>query len=421
MIKIKRKEDCVGCNACVQVCPKNCINMLMDNQGFLYPNVDLKLCIECNICEKVCPVINQNEPRLPENVFAGWNNNETIRITSSSGGIFNALAKKTIEEEGVVFGARFNERWEVIHSYTENYEGIKAFRGSKYVQSKIGQSYVEAKGFLESGRKVLFSGTPCQIAGLNRFLRKRYEGLLLTVDVVCHGVPSPKIWKEYLDYTIRSKETSNTTKLKPSPIHIDELSSIENISFRDKRVGWEQFGFVISYSTSYNNNIQRIQPILNSKHQKSELFESFRKNLYMQGFLKDLYLRPACYECPAKCGKSYSDLTLADFWGIKRKYPQLYSKKGVSLILSNTTRGEYFLNKLPISLNPVKYTDALAGNPAIERSAPKPKIYNFFWKEFEKEGIPAIHKIILTIRPGFIIRTYKRLLHYIDLIIRILK
>lgn len=197
MIDIKDKKLCCGCNACVQRCPKQCISVQKDEEGFLYPIVDLSICIDCGLCEKVCLVLNQGSERNPIEVFAAVNKDDSIRMQSSSGGIFTALAEQIIQEKGVVFGARFDEKWEVKHDYTETIEGLKAFRGSKYVQSRIGDTFSKAEFFLKAGRKVMFTGTPCQIAGLRLFLRKEYENLL-AVDIICHGVPSPLVWRKYL-------------------------------------------------------------------------------------------------------------------------------------------------------------------------------------------------------------------------------
>ena len=169
MIRIIDKKDCCGCHACSNVCPKQCISMQLDEEGFLYPIVDTQKCIDCGLCENVCPIINRGKSRSPINVFAAKNNNEEIRIKSSSGGIFTLLAEKIIIEGGVVFGAKFDKNWDVKHGYTETIEGLAAFRGSKYVQSQIEDNYQKAEKFLKQGRKVLFSGTPCQIAGLKCF------------------------------------------------------------------------------------------------------------------------------------------------------------------------------------------------------------------------------------------------------------
>lgn len=217
MIRIYNKHDCCGCNSCVQRCPKSSITMREDEEGFLYPDVDESTCIDCGLCETVCPVIHQSTVRKPIAVCAAKNKDEKIRLSSSSGGAFTALAESVIDEDGVVFGAKFDEDWSVVHDYMETREGLAAFRGSKYVQSRIGDSFKKAEQFLKAGRKVLFSGTPCQIAGLKRFLRKEYDNLL-TVDFICHGVPSPGVWREYLkEETARQCGGKNTVLLSPSP------------------------------------------------------------------------------------------------------------------------------------------------------------------------------------------------------------
>lgn len=247
MINIKEPKDCCGCNACAQRCPKHCIILTEDHEGFLYPKVNTELCIECGLCEKVCPVINQKPKKGPLEVYAAINPDEQIRKESSSGGIFTLLAEKIIQENGVVFGARFDENWEVRHDYTETIEGLAVFRSSKYVQSRIEDNYLKAEKFLKEKRKVLFSGTPCQIAGLKKFLRKEYDNLL-TVDFICHGVPSTKVWRMYLDETCR-----NLIKRGSSSNFIDEgrRSYIEAINFRHKILGWKRFSFFLKLNSAF--------------------------------------------------------------------------------------------------------------------------------------------------------------------------
>ena len=226
MIEIKDKSQCCGCNACVQRCPKQCIAMCEDEEGFLYPEGDEAICIDCGLCENVCPVINQADARIPLQVYAAKNTDEKIRMHSSSGGVFSILAEQTIKQGGVVFGARFDENWEVKHDYTETIDGVSVFRGSKYVQSKTGDTFKQAEQFLKQNRKVLFSGTPCQIVALKRYLKKEYENLLL-VDFICHGVPSPGVWSCFspngmpLLRVFRSETNAwdgkNTVSLSPFP------------------------------------------------------------------------------------------------------------------------------------------------------------------------------------------------------------
>lgn len=207
MINIQDKKDCCGCSACASVCPKHCITMSEDSEGFIYPCVDESVCVDCHLCERVCPIINYGNDREPLAVYAAKNPDESIRMQSSSGGVFTLLAERVIDEGGVVFGATFNDRWEVVHDYVETKEELAKFRGSKYVQSKIGDSYQKAKAFLKNNRKVLFSGTPCQIAGLKKYLRKDYDNLL-AVDFICHGVPSPGVFRTYLQEEI-DKESAH--------------------------------------------------------------------------------------------------------------------------------------------------------------------------------------------------------------------
>ena len=251
MIRIIDKSKCCGCNACVQRCPKQCISMREDEEGFLYPYVDIPSCVDCGICEKVCPVLNLEEPRKPLQVFAAKNKNEDQRLRSSSGGIFILLAEQTICEGGVVFGARFDKNWEVEHCYAETLEELEPLMRSKYVQSRIGNTYKEAERFLKGGRKVLFVGTSCQIAGLHRFLKRDYDNLL-TVDFICHGVPSPGVWRKYLGEIencipsrseVAGKNTVLSFSLKSMPV-------ITGIDFREKQLGgycWKKYGFVVHY------------------------------------------------------------------------------------------------------------------------------------------------------------------------------
>lgn len=302
MIKINSKYNCVGCYACKQVCPTGCITMIEDHEGFIYPKIDKNLCADCSLCENVCPVIQKPESgKVPQLVFGAKNKDPFIREQSSSGGIFTLLAEGVINQGGVVFGAKFDKNWDVIHGYSETLDGLSAFRGSKYVQSRIGETFKQAKDFLKQGRKVLFSGTPCQIAGLNLFLKKKYENLL-TVDFICHGVPSPLVWRKYIEGITKSGEV------------------LKNVNFRNKKHGWKHFSF--SHANEKNA-------------QTTEYIKTLNENIFLRGFLRDLYLRPSCHECPAKELRSNSNITIADFWGIEVIFPEHDDDKGHSLVLLN--------------------------------------------------------------------------------------
>lgn len=365
MINITNKIDCCGCEACAQSCPRQCITMQSDEEGFLYPKLNKDTCIDCSLCNKVCPVINQNHARKPTKVIAAKNRNEEIRRQSSSGGIFTKLAESVIREGGVVFGARFDENWNVVHTWTDKEEGLAAFRGSKYTQSKIGGSYIKVKEFLKDNRQVLFTGTPCQIAGLKKYLRKEYDNLLC-VDIACHGVPSPLVWHEYL----QSERNAKT-------------SEIEEISFRNKDTGWKNYSFSIRFSDN------------------KEVSQVFRENLFMQVFLKDLCIRPSCTACPAKKGKSGSDITIADYWGIEKLYPEFDDDKGVSLVLINSSKGIKMVDSFDIDYIETTYNQALENNKALENSIENNKYALEFWKLFHNKSFhnKGIERIIRSTRP----------------------
>ncbi|MBE9469363.1 MAG: Coenzyme F420 hydrogenase/dehydrogenase, beta subunit C-terminal domain [Bacteroidetes bacterium] len=366
MITIKEKSDCCGCNACTQVCPKQCINMIEDKEGFLYPHVDLTECIDCGLCEKVCPVINQNHPRKPLGVYAAKNTNEQIRLDSSSGGLFTIIAQSIINQGGVVFGAKFNDSWAVVHDYSETIEGLVAFRKSKYVQSIIGNSFNKVLAFLKEGRKVLFTGTPCQIAGLKLFLRKEYENLL-TIDIVCHGVPSPLVWRKYLAESLLSLDQGKKTS----------CANINDINFRNKDKGWKSFRFVLN-GLSGNKKIGINQP--------------FSQNVFTKGFLQNLYLRPSCHKCPAKKFKSGSDITLGDFWGIENTLPKMNDDRGTSLVAVNTIKGEVLYSNLALTSVKTSYKVALSGNPPMEVSVNVSKNRDRFYDDNLDYVIPKIKK-----------------------------
>ena len=385
MINITDKHNCCGCSACASICPKHCITMQADNEGFLYPKVNETDCIDCGLCEKVCHELHPFEERKPQKVYAAINKDEEVRLKSSSGGIFYLLAEKTIAEGGVVFGARFDEQWQVLIDYAETMEGVKAFMGSKYVQARMATAYTDAKRFLTEGRKVLFSGTPCQIAGLHHFLRKSYDNLL-TVDIVCHGVPSPLVWKEYLkELILRPKGVAGNNSVLSS---LKEKPVITGISFRDKSEGWKQFGFVIRGMSASKAGNNSVLSSVNNENKEFVFREPMEKNLFMRLFLKNIILRPSCYECHSKSGRSYSDVSLADYWGIWRISSKMYDNKGTSLVLGNSSKGVKFLLGLNFRSVETSYADALRYNPAIEKSCKKTE--DEFWDYFKVNGLKGM-------------------------------
>lgn len=369
MIELVDKHTCCGCSACVQKCPRQCISIIEDEEGFLYPVVNKEDCIDCGLCEKVCPVIHQSEERKPLKTYAAKNKDEDIRILSSSGGFFTLLAEEVIKEGGVVFGAKFDDRWEVKHDYTETIDGLHVFRSSKYVQSRIEDNYKKAESFLKSGRRVLFSGTPCQIAGLKRFLRKEYDNLL-TVDFVCHGVPSPKVWRRYLTETVAHMCDKNTVSSDPIS---KENAHIKSISFRNKCSGWKKYSFALTLSATTRSGAKNTV----------SLVDVFSKNTFMKGFLANLYLRPSCYTCPAKCGKSGSDITIGDLWGAPSIIGQDDDDRGTSLVLINR-EVPLFRESASLWIKDIEYRLALANNYCIERSVKEPKKRKQFYLLYTK-------------------------------------
>lgn len=329
-------DKCCGCTACMSVCPKQCISMEVDSEGFLYPVVDQSLCIDCEACVRTCPFHHPAESHKPEEVYAAINTNEGIRMESSSGGVFTIMAEKVINGGGVVFGAKYTDDWQVEIVPAESIDELAAFRGSKYLQARMGNSLQQCKQFLRDGRKVLFSGTPCQIAGLKHYLRKDFDNLI-AVDFVCHGVPSPKVWGRYLS------EVTNAGR-----------KAIRDIKFRDKPQGWKRFNFTLDYEES----------------EKSYSISSYNgDNHYMRAFLSDMILRPSCYNCQAKSGRSQSDITIGDFWGIETVLPSMDDDKGTSLVLVHTEKGKQIFADAQVKTEVVAYEDAFAHNPAIEHSA----------------------------------------------------
>lgn len=352
MISITNPKECCGCGACAQICPKQCISLKEDKEGFICPAVDNSSCIDCGLCERVCPVINQNESKKPIATLAALNCDESVRLASSSGGIFTLLAERTIDNGGVVFGAAFDENWNVKHICIDSKSELPKLRGSKYVQSIIGNCYKEAKAYLSAGKEVLFSGTPCQIAGLKKFLRKDYMNLK-TMDVVCHGTPSPLVWRKYLD------EVSS----------MYNIAQITDIQFRDKTEGWKNFSLSIKYK---------------DKEGAEKTFrETLNENVFMICFLSNLSLRPSCYACPARDGKSGSDITLADLWGAENICPESDDDKGVSLVL---LRNKDFT--LPgFEKKEIEYSKAVMYNPSIESNVALPDRRDRFFKLLQRAGI----------------------------------
>lgn len=336
MIQITDKSRCCGCTACVNACPVQCIVMRRDrDEGFDYPVANPDICIGCGKCESVCPVINPSEPSKP---LAGY----AVRCKdyvdgSSSGGVFPALAKAVIDEGGVVFGAVMESDMTVGHAEAETMEAVQKMRGSKYVQSDLYSVFFDIKEYIKSGRKVMFTGTPCQVAGLNKYIGANQENLI-TVDVACHGVPGPGLWDMY----VKSLEKHTAAKLL-------------SVDFRNKSGGWRHYCF----RTEYDTKVMLVKAA---------------DDPYLALFMQDMTLRPSCYNCPARGGRSCSDITLSDLWSVARTAPELNDDKGVSGVLVNTAAGREFLQKISpeykIEISP---EDGMSENGGFAESVPMPE------------------------------------------------
>ena len=298
------KWECSGCRACEQICPRKCIHMEYDTEGFMYPEIDEQSCVQCGLCQKICKDQGNAVSDALHLNYAAYNKNREIRSHSSSGGVFYELGREVIERGGVVLGAVFAKDFQVYHKSAGNLEELLPMMGSKYVQSDTRSTYSQVKENLSEGRQVLYSGTPCQIAGLKKYLQHDYSGLICA-SVICHGVPSPKIWRRYLAYY---QGRMNGQK-------------INKVEFRNKSEGWRHFHFIIHFA---NRSI-------NLRHEE---------DLFFKGFLQDLYLRPSCYACQAKEGIDYADIILGDYWGIENVNPELDDGQGVSAVIVNTSKGQ---------------------------------------------------------------------------------
>ncbi|EEC97020.1 4Fe-4S binding domain protein [Parabacteroides johnsonii DSM 18315] len=356
--------------------------MQEDTEGFFYPVVDECVCVDCGLCERVCPVLNQSSEREPLEVYAAFNKNEEIRMQSSSGGIFTALANQIIKEGGVVFGARFNEDWEVVHDYVETIEGLSVFRGSKYVQSRIGNTFSQTEQFLKQGRKVLFSGTPCQIAGLKLYLRKEYENLL-TMDFICHGVPSSGVWRQYLNELITHLGNSRISVYSHSEsIILNSIRNISHIEFRNKRLGWKKYCFALTLSVTDEYGSKNT--VL--------LSEPHNENIFMKGFLANLYLRPSCYACPSKCLKSGSDITIGDYWGIQNVKPEIDDDKGICCTIVNTSKGIFYVSKINVNKIISSYKEVFQGNTALIKSALLSTKRDEFYRHYPEKFVQFVSR-----------------------------
>lgn len=347
---------CTGCHSCYSICPKNAIKMVSNEEGFLIPSIDNERCISCGLCEKKCPILNERETsESKKKAYLMRIYDKEVLLDSSSGGVFYSLAENIIKNEGVVFGSRFTEDYRVIHDCCSSLEELAQFRKSKYVQSEIGESYKRCRDYLENNVFVLFCGTGCQIAGLKSYLGKNYKNLIC-VDLICHGVPSPFVWKEYLDF-------------------LKKKSEITYLSFRNKNLGWHDHSLIIKMENG------------------KTIYDTHKKGPYLVFFLKNLNLRKSCYECKFKTINRDADITLADFWGLEKVFPDIDDNKGYSLVLGNSEKGNELISKLNNCFcKEISYEFAIKYNSALVKSVEKPSARDSFYEELKMHGFKFVTK-----------------------------
>jgi coenzyme F420-reducing hydrogenase beta subunit len=355
----KSKKDCCCCAACMNICPKHAILMKSDEDGFLFPEINSDLCMECGLCKNVCAFQNISiMEKEPIATYVAINKNKELLSTSASGGIFGALASIVLGKKGVVFGCAYNENMESEHINIDDLLDIKKIQGSKYVQSNINDSYTKAKKYLEENRWVLFTGTPCQIAGLKSYLGKEYDKLI-TADLICHGVPSTEFFRGYIRYLE------------------DKLNGrIKDFKFRDKSKGWGHQAKII-YEKRGTVREKFILPI-----------ESY----YYYYFLKGNIYRESCYECKYACGSREGDFTMGDYWGVEKAHPAIETKNGVSVLLVNSIKGMQLLSDLKEYLNLTKSTfeQAREHNGQLNRPVPKSERREAILKMNHQDGYQAV-------------------------------
>ncbi len=383
MIHINEKRDCCGCGACASACPKGCISMKEDVEGFLYPYIVIEDCIACGLCERVCPVLNQNDiedTAIPD-AYAAYAKKNSIREKSSSGGLFSLIAENVLQSGGVVFGAAFDLDFSVKHIVVDNSKELGRLRGSKYLQSRTENTFIDAKRFLDNGRLVLYTGTACQIEGLKKYLQKEYENLY-TVDVLCHGVPSPKLWKKY----IMEKENKYG-------------GVVQKIFFRQKDFGWKIYVVLLEFSN------------------KTAYKRIFKEDSFMKMFLANICLRPSCYACKFKGLNRSSDITLGDCWGINKYMPEMDDDKGTSVVLIHSEKGKKIFEVLSNQMI-VREGDVdrlLPPSSDSRKSVSRHRNRKKFFKELDRNvwGIDKLEKLI---EPTWYDRMQRKILNIVRMI-----
>lgn len=381
MIVIKNKTQCTGCTACLQICTRHAIKLEYDQVGHSYPVVDIDKCIECGLCEKVCPMLHkevipkdENQARLP--VYVVYNKDSEVRSRSTSGGVFTALSEQIINDGGIVFAARFDENYHVVHDSFESMDKIEPYRGSKYVQSDLSDIFFRIKEEVRK-RKVLFIGSPCQVAGLKMYLRKEFDNLY-TCDFICMGISSAKHWREYFDTMWKGKK-------------------VKRIFFKDKREGWHNWRMLVEY-------------------EDGEYLKRGAEDPFFYGYVKKLTMRPSCSCCPFRTCRRISDITIADGWGVDKVKPEFDDDRGCSTIILQNSKAERLFEEIKDSLNVIPYSilDVIKYNPFIITPINLHPEIRLFEKIYPEMGFVNAVNMCKNRKPNLAIKLYRKIKSYYE-------
>lgn len=354
------ENNCTGCHVCSLKCPKQCIKMEYLEEGFLYPIINKKECIKCSLCEINCPVLSKVKMSNETRAFSVKNKSISERMNSASGGVFPLLSQFVIKRNGVVFGAAYDQELEVRHIKIEYEKDINKLQSAKYTQSIVGSIFIEVENALLDDRWVVFSGTPCQCNGLKAFLKREYEKLII-VDLICHGVPSPKVWKAYVKWRCNRENNGNLP---------------EQVNMRSKYSGWSKY----SYSTEFNYGKGNISRIPN------------REDPFMKAFIGNICLRKSCSQCQAKGVERCSDFTLGDYWGVWNQHPEFDDNKGTSIVFTHSEKAIEILNEIKpqVECIEVDIEEAIKENPSMLVSSKEHPERSQFLKEVTDENFKKI-------------------------------
>ena len=365
-------DCCCGCGQCAEICPSDAIKMEKNEQGFFYPVVSHEKCLECGRCIKSC-AFNTLQDRLLDSTvieaFAAKHKNNEVRMNSRSGGVFTALSDWILEQEGIVYGCELIDCRRAVHKRAITKEERDKFRGSKYIQSEIFDCYKKIKNDLKSDKYVLFSGTPCQVNAIKSYCYRIDTSKLFLIDIVCHGVPSPLVWSDYLDFLSNRKKT------------------IVSVDFRDKkRFGW-------------------------SEHKETVFFNNgdvYSGEVFKRLFYSHYILRKDCFDCPFKNLNRTGDVTIADCWGIAENYPEFDDDKGVSLVLINSAKGRRLIADISRKMETLEVDIDKLLQPALKKNWTIPNDYESFWRFFNHHSFQRVVKKYVYKLPPLYIRIDNR-------------